>query len=728
MTPPDCTRRRAVAGATLLILLAAPPAGGQVFGAARVPASSVPTPSVPAAHGATPSAAPAVCSAGRTALVLAGGGVHGMAHVGVIQLLDSLGIVPDLVVGTSVGAIVGALYASGYTGDEIEALTRRYDVGADVGRYAPQPIRSLGPQPPLLVWEEGERGMALQAGGAPEGRVNTLLSALLLRGNLLARGSFDSLPIPFRAVATDLASGERVVLADGDLARAVRASSAIPLVFSPVVVGGRVLVDGGLSENVPVRTARELGATRIIVSALDQAPVDPTLLGSPGEVASQLIELLFAQPLPPADSFDVALHSDVTGRSNLDFSQAAVREMVARGRAAARPLAERPCLPRRPPAGRPVPPVAAGLTGPDTPASMHAFLRASLGVDPAKPLAVDSLQARIAKLGELAAIRAIWLGPERRADSIVFVPRLVLAPRHAVGAGVVYDNDLGGRAWIGLVDRRALHRSAEWALRGAVGEYARDAMLSLRRSDQESGHRLSPLLSLSLSDETVRLFTTGGGELSSDLLPVVREERARLGFDQPLGGAWSVQLAALAHHWREAGPGDPARKRRATAIGGSATISGHVWRGRGSLVADAEWSDEYRRAVLAAGARRTFGRLTTESALRVGAATAGAPLTARFVLGGDEGFAGLRIGERRALATASLSTDLGFPILGPLGAVVTLMSGRSSDAPGRVLAGPWLAGARAGIGTASPIGPVRLQYGVSDGGRGMWFLRLGRWF
>ena len=83
---------------------------------------------------------------------------------------------------------------------------------------------------------------------------------------------------------------------------------------------------------------------------------------------------------------------------------------------------------------------------------------------------------------------------------------------------------------------------------------------------------------------------------------------------------------------------------------------------------------------------------------------------------------------RRALATASHSTDLGYPILGPLGAVVTLMTGRSSDAPGRVLAGPWLAGARAGIGTDSPIGPVRLQYGVSDGGRGMWFLRLGRWF
>ena len=226
----------------------------------------------------------------------------------------------------------------------------------------------------------------------------------------------------------------------------------------------------------------------------------------------------------------------------------------------------------------------------------------------------------------------------------------------------------------------------------------------------------------------MRLFTDDGAELTRDLLPVVREERARLGIEQPLGGAWSVQLAAVAHHWREAGPGDPTRKPRATSLGGTATIAGHVWRGRGSLLAGAEWSDEYRRAELTAGARRAFGRLTTESTLRLGAASAGAPLTARFPFGGPEGFAGFHIGERLALATVSSAVDLGYPIVGPLGGVVTLMAGRAGDDPGRMLAGRWTAGARAGLGADSPIGPVRLQYGLSDGGRGLWFLRLGRWF
>ena len=206
------------------------------------------------------------CAPGPTALVLSGGGAKGLAHIGVLRVLDSLGIVPDLVVGTSMGAIVGALYASGYSGAEIDSLAITTPLTRLFTTYAPRTPRVLAPLPALVVWERGPRGFALQRAAVREPEANALLNAGLLRGNLIARGDFDSLPIPYRAVATDLERFLPVVLDTGDLARAVRASAAIPLLFAPERVGAAYLGDGGLSANIPVGIARRTGAARIIVS------------------------------------------------------------------------------------------------------------------------------------------------------------------------------------------------------------------------------------------------------------------------------------------------------------------------------------------------------------------------------------------------------------------------------------------------------------------------------
>ena len=191
------------------------------------------------------------CRPAPTARVLSGGGAKGFAHIGVIEVLDSLGIRPDLVVGTSMGAIVGALYASGYSGREIDSLTRALPLGALFRGYEPRLPESLRPLPPLAVLEEGRHRLVLETSAVREERVSALINALMLRGNLAARGDFDSLPIPFRAIATDLNTREEVVLGSGDLAQAVRASFSLPLVFRPVVLDGRTRTDGGMAENVP---------------------------------------------------------------------------------------------------------------------------------------------------------------------------------------------------------------------------------------------------------------------------------------------------------------------------------------------------------------------------------------------------------------------------------------------------------------------------------------------
>jgi len=203
-----------------------------------------------------------VCSPERTALVLSGGGVKGLAHIGMIRVLDSLGVVPDLVVGTSMGAIIGALYASGYSGRELDSLVRAADLRQVFQTYdlhGPQRLRGLSP---LVIWEQGAGGVEVQNAAVSEAAVNFLLNLAMVRGNLMARGNFDSLPVPFRAVATNLVTREPAIFAHGDLAQVVRASMAVPVVFEPVEIDGAFFIDGGLSQNVPIAAARQAGPIR----------------------------------------------------------------------------------------------------------------------------------------------------------------------------------------------------------------------------------------------------------------------------------------------------------------------------------------------------------------------------------------------------------------------------------------------------------------------------------
>src|SRR5688572_7744036 len=199
------------------------------------------------------------CPTAPLALVLAGGGAKGFAHIGVLHSLDRLGVRPDLVVGTSTGAIVGALYASGLSARQIDSLVGSQPLDDLTGTLINRAPHSWGELLPLLLWEQGPGGFSLVTGSESELRTNAMLNRLLLRANLHARGDFDRLPIRFRAVATDLQTREPVVLAGGDLAQVVRASSAIPLVFSPERIGNRVLIDGGISANLPRSEERRVG-------------------------------------------------------------------------------------------------------------------------------------------------------------------------------------------------------------------------------------------------------------------------------------------------------------------------------------------------------------------------------------------------------------------------------------------------------------------------------------
>jgi len=234
----------------------------------------------------------------KIGLVLAGGGAKGAAHVGVLKVLEEMKIPIDFVAGTSMGSIVGGLYASGMSPDDIEREIKHID-WTDVFIDAPyREDRSFRrKQDDALYVFKAKPGFG-------DGKVKLPLAYVhgqkfdLQLNRLTARVSqtkdFDQLPIPFRAIATDLETGKEVVLKSGNLARSLRASMAVPGAFDPVDIDGKLLVDGGISNNVPVSVAKAMGADIIIVSDLGSDLLTRGQITGALDVAGQLVNFLFA--------------------------------------------------------------------------------------------------------------------------------------------------------------------------------------------------------------------------------------------------------------------------------------------------------------------------------------------------------------------------------------------------------------------------------------------------
>ncbi|MEZ5561550.1 MAG: patatin-like phospholipase family protein [Gammaproteobacteria bacterium] len=232
----------------------------------------------------------------RVGLVLGGGGAKGAAHIGVLRVLEEMRIPVDCVTGTSMGALVGATFASGLPPEEIERRVLAVDWSRTVGTAG---VRDQTPINAKLQGstytnnlDVGIRGGRLKGGG---GVLKSQEIEELLR-NLVANAryvdNFDSLPIPFRAVATDMLAGEMVVLGKGDLTVAMRASMAVPGAFSPVIIGDQVLADGGQMRNVPVDIARELCGEVIIAVSLATPPPKPEDLTSALALAGRSIDVM----------------------------------------------------------------------------------------------------------------------------------------------------------------------------------------------------------------------------------------------------------------------------------------------------------------------------------------------------------------------------------------------------------------------------------------------------
>jgi NTE family protein len=268
----------------------------------------------------------------KIGLVRSGGGARGGAHVGVLKALEELDIPIHCIAGTSMGAIIGGFYAAGYSPEEIEQIMDEMDWSralSDSPERSDRTMRKKEVEAEFLIpYRLGYNNGRFQAAlGAIQGQHLDQVFQRILQPAAPAY-SFDALPIPFRAVATDLVTGEAVVLSSGSLADALRASMSVPGVFAPVRIDERILVDGGMSNNLPVSVVREMGADIVIAVDISSQLLKEKELTSVLSVTEQLTNFLTRrstqqqiESLGPADVLIVPALGDFSAANFEDASE-----------------------------------------------------------------------------------------------------------------------------------------------------------------------------------------------------------------------------------------------------------------------------------------------------------------------------------------------------------------------------------------------------------------------
>jgi len=282
-----------------------------------------------------------LCSLGATekiGLALSGGGARGFAHIGILKVIDEVGLPIDAISGTSIGAIIGGLYAMGYSATEIESLCvkidwkqlfndslERGDLSVSQKRWAPYGNYFFTLNKGLIP--------NLPSGFIPGQHVDELMYSLFYPASVIT--NFDDLPIPFRCVATNLITGEKKVFANGSLAEAVRASMSTPSVFHPYELDGQLYIDGGISQNLPADILPGMGVTRCIGLKVNSKLRNKNNLNDIIQVLDQTINIGITTKVNLAiPNCDLLIEPDLSTFNSSDYDN--ISEIIAAGEAAAR--------------------------------------------------------------------------------------------------------------------------------------------------------------------------------------------------------------------------------------------------------------------------------------------------------------------------------------------------------------------------------------------------------
>ena len=272
----------------------------------------------------------------KVAVVLSGGGAKGMAHIGVLKVLEKAGIPVDIVTGTAMGSIIGGLYAIGYNANALDSMVRVQDwsyVITDKEDLRNQSLSDRKKQNTYFFTTGMTIGKKdMNAGGIIKGKNLAELFQQLCTGYTDSLDFSRDLRIPFACVATDIITNDEVDFHSGRLPQAMRASMAIPAAFSPVRIGDKVLVDGGLKNNYPADIAREMGAEVIIGVTVQGAPKVAEDMGGTMSIISQIVDVNCKNKYDDNLAItDLHLQVDTKGYGSASFSPAAIDTLIRRG-------------------------------------------------------------------------------------------------------------------------------------------------------------------------------------------------------------------------------------------------------------------------------------------------------------------------------------------------------------------------------------------------------------
>ncbi len=703
----------------------------------------------------------AVVDRPRVGLVLGGGGARGIAHIGVIQELERLGVHVDCVVGTSMGALIGGLHAAGMNAAELEALVRDLDWADAFDDRTPRRERPAQRRRDDLLVLPASIGVRKGELILPEGALSGQKIELRLAREIGRRtldGTFATLPLPFRAVATDLTTGEAVVLADGSVARAMRASMSIPALFTPIRADDQLLADGALANNLPIDVARDMGAEVIIAVNVATPLQDAEAMRSAISIVRQLSHLMVQQNTRPqiaamteADILiEPALPPDL---SAMDFLRA-VEETMPAGVAATR-VAEahlaaiagtEPLVSKQPVA---VPKIAFLELDNRSPLTDR-LLRQRLALELPEELDIDTLEAAVSRVHALGRLKQVhWELIEREAVDgtpetglLVTIEPDIRSPRFLEYGLTLSANNTRNAVnlRLGWLHTALDERGAEWRAIGQIGEEPAVAIeyfqpldlagrFFMRPSASWERQRI-PLLEASRRIAEADVSRFGGDlefgyEFGNAAIASVGVRRYRTdvsGLDPDLetgnvdGGEWRAEL--LRDSLDDAF--FPSSGRRSSLL---------YRRSTGTLGAD----HDFEQVEAFHFGARTFDRLTLQwSATALITLDDDAPLGNQFRAGGFSRLSGYRsaelAGQHFLMGLIGARWRLTESPLLPAAVGGTLEYGNVWNERSEIRLRDGLGNLSLYFGYNSPLGPLYIGYGYGEGSEHAVFLSLGRPF
>ncbi len=706
----------------------------------------------------------------KIGLALSGGGARGAAHIGVLKVLEELRIPIDYIAGTSMGSIVGGLYAMGLTPAEIEQIVDQIDwIGIfndQAERDSQRMRRKLEDRNTLIQTRPGVQEDKRRINLAPALIQGQKLDLALRRYTLPASRiqDFDQLPIPYRAVATDVVTGEPVILGRGSLAKAMRASMAVPAVFAPVEIGDRLLVDGGLAMNLPISAVRAMGAEIVIAVDVSGPRREREKIGDLLSMLDQIASLVTwrntQDEIKGLTARDILITPPL-GSEVLANEFTKMKQAIALGERAAQ--AARPQLARL---GRPgLPAVAArtqhpALSGPPRPIIRairidtrsrlsERLIRERIQIKLGEPLDLEALERQIAQIHDLDNFESVRYSLADQTDTeatLVIIAREKSWGTSSLQAGLEFSSTTSGdsRFNIGLAYTRlplnALN--GDWRIQAQLGE--EPALYTSLYQPLDPLERWYLGVSGGYLNENLVLF-----EPSAHNRPIAEYQLVRSGGELELGrnlGNWGRLGLRYGRFWGQAEQriGDTPYPDYDFDLGeltlrltldtlDNLSFPRRGWLAETRLLGSRTGlgaSDDYDQF----GLELLHARQLGPDSLLVGFSLAGdlggiLPPQAYQRLGGFLNLSGFNqnelSGSNRGLVRAIYLHDLKTPLL-------KTYTGASLEA-GNVWAERsaigWDSLRLAGslfLGADTPIGPLYLGYGHADGGHGALYLLLGR--